>query len=85
MVGHVTTGIWAVRDVSGVGAARLAIGPDAPGDTAAVGVGVALADEGDAPGAEAPMGGVAAVGVGVGPELPHAAATRTTSAAWLRP
>jgi len=35
--------MWAVRDVSGVGAARLAIGPDAPGETLGVAARVALA------------------------------------------
>jgi hypothetical protein len=86
VVGHVTTGMWAVRDVSGVGAARLAIGPDAPGETLGVAAGVALADEGEASGAEAPAGAEApdavattdGVDVGVGPELPHAP-TRTTA------
>jgi hypothetical protein len=87
VVGHVTTAMWAVRDVSGVGAARLAIGPDAPGETLGVAAGVALADEGEASGAEAPAGAEApdavattdGVDVGVGPELPHAPTTRTTA------
>jgi hypothetical protein len=69
--------MWAVRDVSGVGAARLARGPDASGETVGVAASEAPADEGDATGADAAAGLVAALGVGVGPELPHAATTST--------
>src|SRR5450759_880153 len=53
--------MWAVLDVSGVGAARLALGTDAPG--VADGTAEATADPAEP------------VGAGVGPVLPQAAAT----------
>ena len=76
-MGHVTTGMWAVRDVSGVGAARLACAPEASGAATGVAVGAAVAGVGDAgPDAAA----VAVTGaVGVGPEPPQAATAITAT------